>query len=73
MKTRLTPIQLRILSVLIKSFYPLTTNQVAKVAVISWNTAESYLISFHKCGWVDKKMSGRTIYWKPIISGSKTL
>ena len=67
MSRKLTPIESKILTVLIqnKGDY-MTTAQVAKEAKISWNTALAYLNVFDKKGWVEK-LGDRTVYWKVIL------
>lgn len=67
MKKRLSPIEARILSVLIKSGDYMTTGEVAKKAKVSWNTAFSYLNKFYNLGWINKT-GDRTLYWESIAN-----
>lgn len=66
MKPKLTPIESKILTVLIKNDDYMTTAQVAKEAKMSWNTALIYLNKFFEKEWVEK-LGDRTVYWKAIL------
>lgn len=66
MKTKLNPIEARILTVLIKDGGWMTTAQVSKEAKVSWNTALSYLNKFEDKGWVNKT-GDTTLYWEAIV------
>lgn len=60
--SNLSPISESILRVLLKSRRPLNTNEVAKGAGISWNTAETYLMRLHERGWVNGQRRGTRMY-----------
>lgn len=62
-KKKLSPIESRILTILIQNEDHITTSQVAKATKISWNTALRHLKKFYDLGWIDKFESGSTIYW----------
>lgn len=66
MTKKLTPIESKILTVLIKDGDYMTTAQVAEKSAISWNTAFIYLNRFYKLGWVEKE-GERTVYWKAVL------
>lgn len=66
MKGTMSPIEARILTVLIKKEDYVNTAEIAKEAKVSWNTAFGYLKRFESKGWVEKLGEG-TIYWKAII------
>jgi len=64
LKSQLKPQESRILKALLEHNYYLNTTQVAKVANVSWNTADKYLKEFHKRGWIDKRQRGNRDYWR---------
>jgi len=66
MDKRISPVEARILTLLVKNEDYMNTAEIAKKAKISWNTAFSYLNKFESKGWVEKYGEG-TIYWKAII------
>ena len=59
----LNPRQAKILAILIKSNRWMNTAEVRKLAMVSWNTAYSYLSKFEELGWITKKGN----YWKAKI------
>lgn len=65
MKRKLSPIESKILTVLIKDGDYMTTAQVAEGAQISWNTAFAYLKKFEIKGWVER-IGDTTVYWKAV-------
>lgn len=58
------PYEERILNVLIWSFRPLTTRQIASFAGISYNTTVVHLRNLNKKRKVNKKTRGNRIYWR---------
>ena len=56
----------QILRVLLKKNYYLTTTQVAKLAGVSWNTADKYLREAYKKGWINTKKRGNRRLWRAI-------
>lgn len=65
-KFKLHPIEYKILKVLLEHNYYLTTTQVADLAGISWNTAQSYLEILYSYGWINKQNRGTRVLWKAI-------
>ncbi|MFZ2412251.1 MAG: hypothetical protein WAW23_11820 [Candidatus Methanoperedens sp.] len=63
-KPQLSPHESRTLKVLLEHNYYLNTTQVAKLAKMSWNTADKHLKEFHKRGWIEKKQRGNRDYWR---------
>lgn len=63
---KLHPIEHKILKVLLEHNYYLTTTQVADLAGISWNTAQSYLETLYGYGWINKQKRGTRVLWKAI-------
>lgn len=63
---RLNPREREILKTLLEHNYYLTTTQVAKLAGVSWNTAEAYLKKFFDDGWINKQSRGRWQLWKAV-------
>lgn len=63
MKKKLTPIEARILTVLIQDGDYMTTAKVAEEAKVSWNTAFAYLKKFYQKEWIEK-IGDTTVYWK---------
>jgi len=52
-----------ILKVLHENKRPLTISKVARLAGISWNTAEKYLDEFHDREWIVKYQKGERHYY----------
>lgn len=63
-KHTLKPQEHRILKALLEYNFYLNTTQVAKLANVSWNTADKYLKEFHKRKWIVKKKTGNRDYWR---------
>jgi len=59
----LNPRQKAILAVLIKGNRWMTTAEIRKLARMSWNTAQTYLLKFYDLGWVHRREN----YWKANI------
>jgi len=56
-----------ILSVMLKYRGYHTTGRIARLAGISWNTAEKYLYRLERKGWIVRKQRrGDRIYWKAV-------
>lgn len=64
--SKLNPKESKILMALLERNYYLTTTQVAKLAGVSWNTAEAYLEKFFENGWINKQSRGRWLLWKAV-------
>jgi len=62
----LTPIEHKILKVMLERKRYMTSRKIARLSRISWNTAKSYLNEFYDMGWVTYKKRGNRIYWKAI-------
>jgi len=54
----------QILRELLSNWGYITTNEVAMATRISWNTAKVYLTAMWRRGWINRRVSGRTEYWK---------
>lgn len=59
----LKPQEAQVLKALLEHNFYLNTTQVAKLAKLSWNTADKYLKDFHKRGWIFHKTRGNRDYW----------
>jgi Mn-dependent DtxR family transcriptional regulator len=66
MKQKLSPIEAKILTVLIKKDDYMNTTEIAREVKISWNTAFNYLNKFEEKGGVEKMGEG-TVYWRAIL------
>jgi DNA-binding IclR family transcriptional regulator len=59
----LNPRQKAILAVLIKGNRWMTTAEIGRLARMSWNTAQTYLLTFRELEWVYRRGN----YWKANI------
>lgn len=64
---RLTPIEHKVLKVLVERNRFITAREVASRAKVSWNTADRYIRRFYQKGWLSRYTSGNRIYWKARI------
>lgn len=66
-KSELSPIEYKILKVLVQEGKYMTTSEISKVCKISWNTALKYVKKFYNKKWLSKRTVGNRIYWKAIV------
>ena len=70
MTKKLKPTEKSILKALLENPYRISTSRVAKESGTSWNTADKYLESFRKIGWVGHKTKGQKKtkdLWFPLL------